>query len=683
MLTRKNILFNPFWLLLFIPLLAYWQLATGAATMKWDIMDQAFPWRYFTGEALRHGVLPFWNPYLGHGYPAHADPQSGVWYPFTWIFGLLLGYNALAIQWEWLIHIFIAGAGMYFLARTLKLGKPASLLAALGYQLSGFMVGNAQHLQWIIGAAWLPVILASFIRLLRTAGWRETFCLVFALYMQLTGGYPALFVIAQYLVLFLLVRHIWIRARIKSWQGTGRVFARLAAAYGLLLLAGAGYLYSFWLALPEITRHALDHSALLEGSFTLPSLVSLVSPLLTLSGEVTYGTDISMRNLYVGIFPLLMAFFALLAWRDKRVRWLWLLALVSLALALGQDLPFRSWAARLPLLDRFRFPAIFRVFTILSLLLLGGIGLERLGKSGKRERKILAIIVAVGSAGFILSGLLGGAFSPAVPWPREGYMQWLAGAEWHLLALTQVMWWLPVPLIVLASLLWFRKKLVLLVLLAASMEGVVFTQLQAPATILSETDTRYTDRLIAALPKGFPVPDAALPVSSYGDTGRLIYPVWYNLGALYKVPSPQAYNLFVLRAWDFLKTEPVYSKYLLNMPLAFLEDDTLNTPPAIRFTRFTPREIALTVERDKPGKLVIQQNLFDHGWHAQIDGRETRIQQAYGAFISLRLPAGWHEVRVYYKVPGLTLLWWVSVALFLFLAAASVWSVKDRLQHSR
>ncbi len=66
--------------------------------LKYDIIDQAYPWRYFIGECLQDGMLPLWNPYQLLGSPIHADPQSSAWYPVTWFFGYLFGYDIYIIS---------------------------------------------------------------------------------------------------------------------------------------------------------------------------------------------------------------------------------------------------------------------------------------------------------------------------------------------------------------------------------------------------------------------------------------------------------------------------------------------------------------------------------------------------------------------------------------------------------
>src|SRR5438067_2281466 len=88
-----------------VAMVGYWQVAFFRHTLKWDMIDQYFPWRYFVSECLRNHVLPFWNPYQHWGYAIHADPQSGVWYPVVWLISLLHGYDVYALQFEFMLHI--------------------------------------------------------------------------------------------------------------------------------------------------------------------------------------------------------------------------------------------------------------------------------------------------------------------------------------------------------------------------------------------------------------------------------------------------------------------------------------------------------------------------------------------------------------------------------------------------
>jgi hypothetical protein len=65
--------------LLAVAILALLPVAMMWHPLKYDLIDQAYPWKYFIGECLREGLLPLWNPYQLLGSPIHADPQSSAW----------------------------------------------------------------------------------------------------------------------------------------------------------------------------------------------------------------------------------------------------------------------------------------------------------------------------------------------------------------------------------------------------------------------------------------------------------------------------------------------------------------------------------------------------------------------------------------------------------------------------
>src|SRR2546429_2703205 len=51
-----------------------------------DHSDYFQPLRWFTADELRHGRLPLWNPYSASGEPWLANPQTGAFYPPSWLF---------------------------------------------------------------------------------------------------------------------------------------------------------------------------------------------------------------------------------------------------------------------------------------------------------------------------------------------------------------------------------------------------------------------------------------------------------------------------------------------------------------------------------------------------------------------------------------------------------------------
>ncbi|MGH9419894.1 MAG: hypothetical protein ACRD3J_07975, partial [Thermoanaerobaculia bacterium] len=54
-----------------------------------DHGDYFQPLRWFTAMELQHGRIPFWNAYSASGEPWFANPQTGIFYPPTWLFVVL------------------------------------------------------------------------------------------------------------------------------------------------------------------------------------------------------------------------------------------------------------------------------------------------------------------------------------------------------------------------------------------------------------------------------------------------------------------------------------------------------------------------------------------------------------------------------------------------------------------
>src|SRR5438132_6756306 len=95
-------------LLPFVPLL----LRKEVPTFR-DHSDYFQPLRWFTADQLRHGRLPLWNPYSASGEPWLANPQTGVFYPPSWLFVALPFSTAYVLYLA--LHLLLLGWGGYLL----------------------------------------------------------------------------------------------------------------------------------------------------------------------------------------------------------------------------------------------------------------------------------------------------------------------------------------------------------------------------------------------------------------------------------------------------------------------------------------------------------------------------------------------------------------------------------------
>ncbi|MDP9379198.1 MAG: YfhO family protein [Chloroflexota bacterium] len=154
--------------LLAITALAEWDLLVGGTVTGQDAAIYFYPMYQALGERLLSGDIPGWNSALVAGAPFAANPQSGWMYlPAMLLFTFLpLAVAAKAYLFG---HLLLAGLAMYALARLLCLSVPGALLAAIAYELTGFLFErNVCCFAYTGVASWLPLALLSVEKAVRS-----------------------------------------------------------------------------------------------------------------------------------------------------------------------------------------------------------------------------------------------------------------------------------------------------------------------------------------------------------------------------------------------------------------------------------------------------------------------------------------------------------------------------------
>jgi hypothetical protein len=541
-------------LLIVCPIIIYWQIGLFQFTLKWDMMDQYFPFRYFIGECVSNGVMPWWNPYLNLGYPLHADPQSGFWYPVTWLLGLN-GYSLYDLHLEFMLHIVVAGFGFYFLLRAQHVSRTTALIFALCYEACGFFVGNAQHFTYIIGAGYLPWIFLCFQQVIIKQQLKYVTALALLLSLLLTGGYPALFIISCYLLgLYLL---FWFFQN-KVWQQKEllaqvfKLFFFCGILFGLIV---SGYIVSFTEAKDLFTRgEGVTAEKSLYMPFSPKAIISLLLPVATALKPSAFGSDISMINVYSGLMALLFFPVGLVAkWQQK---YFWLLAGgICLLASFGEFTPVRLWLYHyVPLMNSFRFPSVFRIFFIISLLLIAAHGLDYFLKQNKPSILITKVVVVAALAITTLITLLllikSSGFQVVPFWNFQQYQNIIAEGKITggilFQAIIQLLLLLCFAIILFSSNL-KKYKYALVALVAIDL--FFATQLNINGSAVCERKVSDYQNALNLSPKKFPnSKDAALINLKVLD--KAYYPSWSNNAVFLKAVSEQGYNPFQLKAFE-------------------------------------------------------------------------------------------------------------------------------------
>lgn len=132
--------------------------------LGYDNLKLFIPFRKYTTERLQQGEMPLWNPYVFSGNVHAATYQAAVLYPPA----LLYLFLPLDDAWTILTMLqpLMSGIGLYLFVRSLHRSIQASVIAALGWAFSGWMITNWQevHVQ-VHTILFLPYMLYASLKL--------------------------------------------------------------------------------------------------------------------------------------------------------------------------------------------------------------------------------------------------------------------------------------------------------------------------------------------------------------------------------------------------------------------------------------------------------------------------------------------------------------------------------------
>ena len=301
---------GPFLGLTAFVLIAYLPLSSFLFAIKNDAFIYNFPNKYFFSEALQHGYIPYWNPYLNYGFPLFADPGFAWWHPLTWIFGFI-GYTPFTFTIELLVYLVIAATGMYSLGRQFSLNRLSSFVMGALFAGSGFFVGNMQHVNFLTCAAFLPWVVGNWWRFQSQPSLKNLAATAITTYLLCTAGHPAIPIGTFYFLGSLSLLYFFFNRRqekLSSFLLRNAAYLFLTCVLCLPVILAYAQLMPFY-----IRNEVVDHSVTNNLGFTVSSYISFLSPVSTIKGADFFSTDLSMRNGYFSLFGFLALVYVLLA----------------------------------------------------------------------------------------------------------------------------------------------------------------------------------------------------------------------------------------------------------------------------------------------------------------------------------------------------------------------------------
>ncbi|MBI5603698.1 MAG: YfhO family protein, partial [Deltaproteobacteria bacterium] len=283
-----------------------------------------------------------------------------------------------------LLHYFLAGLFMYLFLRAQLLTRTGSLLGAIYFMFSGFLIAHINHLGIVEGAVWLPLFLLFFQKALLTGRFAYlcwtgiTLALIFftghpqvTFMVSIMGGAYALF---HFLLVETEHRKAW-----KKVAGISLGIAGLAAGLTAIQWVPTYELAHF------IGRTKVSLNYLTE--YSLPPSTQLLS-LFNPGWGIVKGTDEFYG--YMGILPIFMFILSahLRPWR--KILFYQLLALGSILLVIANGLPpfLCRIYANIPGFNVFRISSRFLLLFNFSLAVLVGFVLDWIREKNKSPAKV-------------------------------------------------------------------------------------------------------------------------------------------------------------------------------------------------------------------------------------------------------------------------------------------------------
>lgn len=380
---------------------AYPDVVLGLKTFFFrDFGIYGYPLAFYHRESFWRGEMPLWNPLNNCGLPFLAQWNTLVLYPGS------LFYLLTPLSWSLgmfcLGHLFIAGLGMYWLARRWVGNRLAAAVAGLAFALSGLALNSLMWPALIATLSWMPWVVLFVERAWIEGGKMIAAGAVVGALQMLTGT-PEI-ILFTWFVLGLMVAIQLIEGRPSRSVLLGRFTIVVLLVTGL----AAAQLFPFL----DLMRHSQRELDVADTDWSMPATgwANLLVPLFRCYQsfhDVFFQLDqYWTSSYYLGVAILALAILAVGQAHKPRV---WLLAATAafgLILALGDEgYLYGGLRKAIPQLNYMRFPIKFVVLTAFCLPLLAAFGVRyfqnmssvEVALSGKKVIALWAVLAGLSS----------------------------------------------------------------------------------------------------------------------------------------------------------------------------------------------------------------------------------------------------------------------------------------------
>ncbi|MEW6184249.1 MAG: YfhO family protein [Thermodesulfobacteriota bacterium] len=366
----------PYLLLAFLVVLKFWNFLLSPDRLYWagDFLESTHMRDYFYWS-LKQGEWFLWNSRIGGGMP-YPGTEFGTFYPIDLLQGLLFSsfFDPQRLAWVHAFHFWLGGFFTYLYTRQIGFYRVSALVSSICFLLGGTLLGHAGHRNVIQGFIWLPLILYFLDKALVR---RKAFPAVLAGCLLAVSFYASHTQFFYYILLFLafyFLFRIYLGFREKNIKGLrGDIYYFSLTAVFCLGLSAVQLLPMLVTSLNTFHgTQPFDWQALFH--FPLFNLIHFLIP----DYMRWAATDFGEQYGYIGVLPLVLAFWGVTQSKDRRVRFLAIVIVFAFTASLGRLTPFYKFLFDfLPGLSQFRVPARFNALIIFPLALLAGFGFQQ------------------------------------------------------------------------------------------------------------------------------------------------------------------------------------------------------------------------------------------------------------------------------------------------------------------
>lgn len=663
-----------------------------------DITSFFLPTKHAAQEALRQFRLPLWEPRIANGYPLFAEGQSGILFLPNLILLLLL---PLPLAWN-LLYVLSIGSilvGTYVLLRTWSLTKTSSLLGAVSFGLSSYVVLHIIHINILQVMSIFPWMLWITHKIVTTPKPSSLLLIGLAVLISqqiFAGHLPHVFISLLGICLYL----------IPQLPHLDRPFTKVFQL-GLSLVFGCGLAAIQLLPTIELIGHSSLQQQL--GSdyvthFELPwsHLFTLINPsAFGTPREATYFTPdlIQTTNslywentFFIGWIPLLLAsYYLYVNWRRRQSRGVLLMGAGALLLMTGSHSPL-NFVFNLPIFSQVRVPSRYGVLLLFSLAALAAMGLDRLSRKHKLSLGPQLIIVSLASLQLLAFGWNQNGLVPAesIFQPPATATQIQASdriitdishtTEWRNHYLNHG-WDQP------KDYTWFANGL-------AASQNLLFNRIQLQGYTglpINRSEQLYVAAQFDQLTRlaDYTLATQLTPELSYASVSAIISaPKNDSVPDYILHKHTQSQPSFYLTSSHLPAQNLNQAAELISHSDNWLEIPIIETdmaaespsnPGRVQLSHSFTTQTAFQTQSDSDQWLIWQQTYYP-GWKATIDNQLTPIYPANISFQAVRVPAGSHTVDFNYQP---TSFYWgtvISLGTCLLLIG---WQTKKRCEVHR